>query len=229
LGREEYVANFDSDDPELPPDTFYFMPSKPWITSSAQVTHILALAGNANSGQLLVYVELFNLAKVAVLLPYAGTTDMRQTFSIDVLSGKEAAVQIDEQVLISVPWQGTHQLGDAELYAFTAGQFRRLITIAREREWNAAISQIVERAFGPADGRRLAPLDFANLVAEIATFVKEAWKDPSYLSELRQQDLLRFGDLCQKFENMVPPMGRAEFRRLIGPHRSALAEAAKAS
>lgn len=224
---KEYVASFDPEKPTLPPDTFYFIPSKAWITSSAQVSHILALAGDARSGKLLIYVELFNLAKVAVLLPYAGTADIRNTYGLDVLSGEQTPVQIDDQGLMTVPWRATHRLGDAELYADAARQFRTLIGIAHERERGAAIGQIVERAFGPADGRRLTSMDYANLVAEIVAFTKDAWKDPTYLPEQREQDLLRFKELCQKLESMIPPASRAEFRRLVGPHTDALAAATK--
>lgn len=222
-----YVTGFDPEHPELPPDTFYFIPPKPWATSTAQVAHILALCGDAKSGQQLVYVELFNLVKVAVLLPYNGNADIRHTYGIDVLSGVQVPVQINEQALMAVPWQATHQLGDRELYADTARQFRRLVTIALDRETAAGIAKVIERALGPVDGRRLTPNDFANVVAEVVAYTKQAWSDPSYLPDHRQDQVSRFKELCRNLESMVPPASRAEFRRLIVPHIESLVAAAK--
>ena len=121
-----YVASFDPENPTMPPDTFYFMPKQRWVTAPGEVTHILALAGDSTSGQLLAYIELFNLACVAVLLPFTGSSDIRQTYAVDVLSGKQSAASIDEAALKTTPWVATHQNGDESLLAFTKARFDQL-------------------------------------------------------------------------------------------------------
>lgn len=74
------------------------------------------------------------MPKIGVLLPYAGTADIRCTYSVDILSGQEAPVQIEEAVLTSLPWQATHEPGNAGVQADTNRQFRRLVTTATKRE-----------------------------------------------------------------------------------------------
>jgi hypothetical protein len=223
-----YVASFDPDLPSLPPDSFYFMPPKRWITAPAEVTHILALAGDAATGRMLAYVELFNLDCVGVLLPFEGDHDFRAAYAIDVLAGKQVTAQIDEAALKSVPWAATHQLGDASLFAFPGNRLGELTRLAQQREWDANIEQMVTRAFGPADGRRLMPRDYANLIGEVVDFMKNLWKQPAFVPAVRQEQLPRFDAFCSQFESRLPFFARCRFRHLIAPHRAALAEAARA-
>jgi hypothetical protein len=162
-----YVRSFDADHPALPPDTFYFMPAKRWISTSAEVAHIFTLIGDAAAGRMLVYVELFSFVCIGVLLPFDGTQDVCETYAVDVLTGQEVPVSIDQGVVRSIPWAATHQLGDASLLAFTKTKLEELVRLAQRREWTAVLDQIINRAFGPANGRRLMPRDYAKLIGEV--------------------------------------------------------------
>jgi hypothetical protein len=223
-----YVTSFDPDHPALPPDTFYFMPAKRCVAAPAEVTHIVALMGDAATGRMLAYVELFNVVCIGVLIPFAGEQDIRETYAIDILTGKHLAAQIDEANLKSVPWAATHQLGDASLFAFTEKQIGNLIQLARQREWNAQMEQIVHRAFGPADGRPLMARDYANIVGEVVDFIKNLWKHPAFAPAIRQQQLPQFDAFCSQLEGRLPFFARCQFRRLVARHRAALADAARA-
>jgi hypothetical protein len=226
---KNYVTSFDADHPIMPPDTFYFMPAKRWISTAAEVTHIVALIGDAAAGRMLVYVELFNLACIGVLLPFDGPLDIRESYAIDVLTGQPVPAQIDEPIVRSALWAATHQLGDASLFAFTGNRLGELIRLAQQREWSANIEQIVNRAFGPADGRPLMPRDYANLIGEVVDFIKTLWKHPAFAPAMRQQLLPQFDALCaQLLERRLPFFARCRFRHLIARHRLALAEAATA-
>jgi hypothetical protein len=221
-----YVGDFDPSNPIMPPDTFYFMPKKNWVTTPSEVTHILALAGDTASGQLLAYIELFNLTRVAVLLPFEGPDEIRSTYAIDVLTGKQVSTHIDEAALISVPWTATHQLGDTSLFEFTKTRFDELVQLALKRDRDDTVHQMLDRAWGPPNGRPLMPRDYANLVGEIAAFTERLWKHPAVTPEIRQQDLLLFDGFCLQLANRIPANLRSEFHRLANQRRQALTEAA---
>ena len=87
---------------------------------------------------------------------------------------------------------------------------------------------MVERAFGPADGRPLMPVDYARLVRQAVEFVQTLWKHPAYVPAIRQQHLSAFDAFCDQLESRLPLFAGEEYRRLIEPHRAALVAAAKA-
>lgn len=222
-----YVSAFEASEPTMPPDTFYFMPGKPWISTSSEITHIVALITNASARQMFVYIELFNLACVGVLLPFEGQADVCETHGVDVLTGQEVPVQLDRTAVMSTPWVATHHVGDASLLSFTQHRTGELVRLAQQREWDANIKGIVSRAFGPEDGRPLMPRDYANLIGEVAEFLKLLWKHPAFTSDVRKAELPRFEAFCAQFERRLPAFARQEFRQLTAEHRTALAEAAE--
>ena len=135
----KFIARFDPDEPEMPPDTFYFNPSRSWISAPGEVTHTVALLGSAERQEMLVYFELFNALAVAVLLPYAGSEDAHATYAVDVLTGAEVQASIDKEAMREVPWRATHKLGDAELYRFFQERIGRLIGLSQDRALRAEI------------------------------------------------------------------------------------------
>jgi hypothetical protein len=210
---------------QWPPDTFYFMPAKRWISTSAEVAHIVTLIGDAAAGRMLVYVELFSFVCIGVLLPFDGTQDVCETYAVDVLTGQEVPVSIDQGVVRSIPWAATHQLGDASLLAFTKTKLEELVRLAQRREWTAVLDQIINRAFGPANGRRLMPRDYAKLIGEVVQSTITQWKHPAIDPAARQQQLLQFDALCAQFQGRLPFFARCWFRHLIARHRATLAKA----
>lgn len=223
---KRFVEAFDPDNPTMPPDTFYFRPERRWITAPGQVTHILALVGDAASGRMLAYVELFNLVCIGVLLPFVGASNVSKTYAVDVLTGAEVEARIDEGALKAAPWAATDQNGDPRLLAFAEKRLGELTLLGLQREFQASVVAMVERAFGPADGRPLGPADYANLVAEVAQTTKMIWKRRGILPTMRQQHLSQFDALCEQFGMRLPFFARCDYKRLIAPHRAALAEEA---
>jgi hypothetical protein len=223
-----YVEAFDPDNPTLPRDTFYFMPASRPITAPGQVTHILALVGDAETGRMLAYVELFNLVCVGIILPFAGQEDVRHSYAIDVLTGAEVSVQIDEPVLRATPSAATHETGDPSLFAFCERRLGEIIQLSQQRAWQANVEAMVQRAFGPPDGRPLLPPDYARFVGEVVEFMLKLWKHPAFVSATRQQHLPQFDAFCTQLGARLPPLARDEYRRLIEPLRARLAEAANA-
>ncbi|MBZ9647099.1 HNH endonuclease, partial [Sphingobium sp. 3R8] len=93
----------------LPPNTFLWHQPR-WFEVDAQVSHVLALIGDPVTGRMLAFVEYFNIASVAVVLPFSGSTAVRETYAVDVLTGNEAKVTIDEKALAALPWSASHDL-----------------------------------------------------------------------------------------------------------------------
>lgn len=221
-----YVKSFDPDVPHLPPDTFYFMPNKRWISAAADVAHIVALATRAATHEMFVYIELFNIACVGVLLPYDGSVDVQETHAIDVLTGQEVTVNLDRPALDAISWSSTHQSNDSALLSITKSKLQNLIAIAREREWSNELDKIIKKGLGPSDGRPLMPEDYAKVIGEVVEFVKIQWTHPTFSSADKQSMLPTFNELCSALENKLPSFLRSKFRTLIHPHTQALIMAA---
>jgi hypothetical protein len=219
-----YVQAFDPDKPAMPPDTFYFLPSAGWVSAPAEVSHIIALVADPKRLQALVYFEIFNLACVAVVLPYDGTTEVHASYALDVLSGTEVAAQVDYQAVLAASWSATHRLGDPALYRFTQERMHRLMQIARHREWSVQIGEIVGTGLGPADGAPILPAHLAKLVGEIAAFVVLQWKRPGTTTATMEDDLNRFDGLCAALSKHLPFWMRCRYRSLARPHRGMLAK-----
>ncbi len=209
----------------MPPGTFYFIPRRPWISALGQVTHIVAILASAERQEMLVYFELFNAAPVGVLLPYAGTKDVRATYAVDVLTGAEVPAVIDAEAIRGVPWQATHKLADTELDRFTQERIGRLIGLSQEQSWNAEVEALMTRAFGTSGDRPLATTDLVNGVGELVEFILLEWKRPLVTLPLMEEQLRGFDRLCSNFEKAVPSPGRPAFRVLIALHRKQLASA----
>jgi hypothetical protein len=130
---KQYVSSFDIQSPRMPPDTFYWIPPQPIFRAGGEITHILALMGDAKRKKLLVYAELFNIHSIAVLLPFDADTDIRKTYGVDILKGQNIDVLIDEKMFAELDWTETHRLGHAALYKLTEQRIRRLVGIAQDR------------------------------------------------------------------------------------------------
>jgi hypothetical protein len=224
-GLRDYVARFDPDQPEMPPDTFYFIPPRPWISAPGEVTHIVALLASAERKQMLVYFELFKAVPVATLLPYNGTEDARATYAVDVLTGAEVQAAINEEVIEDLVWQATHQLGDNELLRFMQERIGRLIGLSQERAWKAELEAVKTRAFGNDEDGPLTPEGLVKGVGEIAEFVMLHWRRPLTTLSRMEQELRQFDGLLSGLEKLVASSGRPAFRALIRVHREKLVTA----
>ena len=221
----DFVARFDPDKPVMPPDTFYFIPALPWISAPGEVTHIVALLTSAEREEMLVYLELFNAAQVAVRLPYAGSEESEDDcviYAVDVLTGTEVQARIDEKAIRDLPWRATHELGDAELYQFTQERIGRLIGLSQKRAWNAEVEALKTRAFGTGEDRPLTPKDLVTGIAEVVEFLLLEWRRPLIALERIEEGLCGFDRLCSEFERMIATPDREAFRALIAPHRQRL-------
>jgi hypothetical protein len=222
-----FVETFDPNNPTMPPDTFYFMPDKKWVTANGEVTHILALANNAASGLLLVYVEFFNFARVAVLLPFKGIECVRETYAVDIPSGKEVVARIDEVAPGAVNWAATHELGDDYLFEFTQSRFSEIVEIAQKRVWDHITSNIVEKALGSADGQLLTAGKMVSVATEVALFLKRWWKHPASTRDIRQRELEGFWLPGAQLATFFPIQVHSEFYHFFERlHRSLAATAA---
>ncbi|HTV30262.1 MAG TPA: hypothetical protein VMF32_21100 [Xanthobacteraceae bacterium] len=220
-----YVAAFDPDKPAMPPDTFYFIPSTPWMSAPAEVSHIIVLGADPNRQQAFVYFEIFNIACVGVVLPFSGAAEVRASYALDVLSGAEIDANVDYQSLLSIPWSATHTLGDPGLYELTQKRMNRLKGVAREREWSVQVGQIIERGLSRPDGGRILPENLASLVGEVGTFVEIQWRRPGTTTAAMNDDLNHFDGLCSALSAHIPFWTRCRYRLLIRPHREMLAKA----
>jgi len=218
----EYVACFDSDDPKMPPSTFYFIPPCPWISASGEVTHIVALLASADLQTALVYFELFNAVPVAVLLPYTEQKDVRATYAVDVLAGTEVQVTIDEEAIRGVPWRATHILGDLEPYRFTQERIGRLIRLSQERSWNAEIESLKMRIFGGGENRIQTPRDLINAIDKICDFVILQWSRPNVNLEHMDNDLRLIDNMCSDIEKAIAAQSIQGFYASIAPNRRKL-------
>lgn len=187
----DYVARFDPDQPEMPPDTFYFMPQRPWISAPGEATHIVALLASVERKEMLVYFELFNAVPVAVLLPYNGTENARATYAVDVLTGTEVPAQINEEAIKGVAWRATHMLCEAEVYRFTQEKISRLMGMALER---AELEALKARAFGTDDDGPLTAQRLVSSVGEIAEFVLLRWLRPGTTVSRMEQEFRSLQD-----------------------------------
>jgi hypothetical protein len=170
---KEYVSDLDPDmiPVLLPPDTFYWYPPVDALSSStADVTHLVALIANAERAEALVYIEYFNISCVGVRLPYYGNDDRIFSDAVDVLTGNEVAANVDLNKIFSIPWSATHMVGDATLYEETTQRTGRIVGLAQQRNQKAAVGNIVNEVLGPADGRPFTEHDINRLGAKLAEF-----------------------------------------------------------
>jgi hypothetical protein len=168
---KEYLDTFDIENPEMPPDTFYWISLPQWFNVKGEVTHILALMGDPKKNQLLAYVELFNLISVVVILPFNGETKVRHSHAVDVLTGEIIDVAIDEDVFTEIIWEETHHLGDEDLFQIIRERFGRLMNIAKKRENEQEINCIISEAWGPPDERKLTEEDINSLKNKLMQFI----------------------------------------------------------
>jgi hypothetical protein len=225
-GLKRYITDFDLNNPTLPPDTFYFMPEPRWISTPGAVAHVLSLSGDGGSGRLFAYIEYFNLVGIGVLLPFAGTQDIRVSYAIDLLSGKEPNLYIYPSRLKGLPWAATHQLGESSLFSLTQSRFEDVIKLALARGFDALSSGMIERAFGAPDGRPLNASAYANLIGEVADYLERSWKRPEITREMRRDQLAAFDGLCSNFSGHIPVAARLEFSRMMTPHRDRVVRSA---
>lgn len=173
-----YVASLEPkpDPMPLPPDTFlWHQPT--WFDVNAEVSHVLMLVGEPTAGRMLAFVEYFNVASVAVILPYVGTTQVRETYAIDVLTGEEAQVTIDEAALATLTWAASHNLGDDGFRANMSERVTRVIGIAQKRARGVAIEQIFDETVGPIDGRTLSLPEQQALNDRLAQFLRDITRE----------------------------------------------------
>lgn len=119
---KNYVDSFPDDGKEIleslegripiPPDTFYWMPNVSPFEESEGVTHRIFLATHPEKGVAFFHVELFNLIRVGVKIPYAGEARSVWSYGVDVLTGVAFDPTPKEAVIYGTEWVETHQMTD---------------------------------------------------------------------------------------------------------------------
>lgn len=222
----DFVLNYDPEKPLMPPDTFYFIPERAWISAEGKVTHIVSLITDTKKGNMLIYIELFNTICVGVLFPFGGNIDACASYGVDVLSGQEVQVSINEEYVSGLPFSATHQPGDKALCGLMQDKLARIIAISQELVFNAQMEEMLHRAFGSPDGRPLLAADYAKLVEEIARFIASELERPLTTIEHKKHAVKLFGELCSEMAFRIPGHLRTDFLSLIMPHKQMLAKLA---
>lgn len=224
---KDYVSRFEAENPEMPPQTFYFMPSEQWISALGDVTHIIAYVASASRKQALVYFELFNIVSMAVLLPYEGTEDLMNTHAVDILSGTVVNVTIDWHLIDSVPWMATHKFDDKSFLQRTTKHIERLIRLSQMRAVEAQGTALVTKALGAPDNRPFVGKDAANVISELVNFTLLKWARPNTELASMEATVPAFEELYLQLESSLHPKERSAFRSSAELHRRKLYEAIK--
>ncbi len=148
----------------MPPDTFYWIPSRAWFNTNAEVSHVLVYFGDPMRKQAIFYVELFNLPGIAVVMPYEGLSTAIHTYGVDILNGTEIGVYVDEIFLQSARWEATHTNGDEELFKLSKLKVGKLLGLVHSRSQSHEIGRIMEQELG-------SPEDIRKVSERIAKFI----------------------------------------------------------
>ncbi|MBP1874046.1 hypothetical protein J2Z19_003770 [Ensifer adhaerens] len=212
-----YVEQFDLATPNLPPDTFFFMPERKWIEAEGLVTHRLALVGDPTEGRLLFYAELFDAFGVGVTWPFASDEPICKTYAVDVVAGKEVPATVDLPAVTAMPWSATHRLGDSELYARTTDRIGRLMQVSAQRLFERDIEDAITRAWGTMDSRQLGLEDWVRLLEEFAHLIEKIWTNPAVTQDIREEMIKRFVDVTAEIIQKVPAPFRVAFGQILRP------------
>ena len=169
-----YIANFDPlmIPPTLPPATFYWYPPEGFFDAqTTQVAHVIVLITDRLRKQALFHINYFDIACIAVLLPYDGDEDLAFSYAIDVTSGKQFEPVFDETKVRLASWAATHTVGESSLYEVTQARASRVIGISQERARSAAVGKIVDETLGPPDGRPLTQQDLDQLASRLTALI----------------------------------------------------------
>lgn len=149
-----YVSSFPEDSEgtdakiPMPPDTFYWLPSPPPFEDSEAITHRMFLVACPSKGEVLFYVELFNLICVGVKFPYSGTARLSRTYGVDVIAGTEIQPVVDESSVFKSTWAATHQLSDNALDTQIESRMARILKVAHGRSQAHEINRIIAEEIG---------------------------------------------------------------------------------
>ena len=100
--------------------------------------------GDPDRKQALAYVELFNLPGVAVVLPYHGSEPLSNSYAIDVVTGIEQPVSLDETAYRQ-SWASTHDTPD--LFELVEHSVGRVLELASKRMREREIERHRRRSF----------------------------------------------------------------------------------
>jgi hypothetical protein len=188
------------------------------------MTHIVALRGDPSSGKLFVCIRLFGVMSVAVTWSCAEMPDRTESYAVDVLTGKEVSANVDVAMLGTTPWQATHQNGDPDLRRTITTGIEGLLTIARDRMFQAEVAALFERAMGPDETKPVTSDDIRRVVEEMTSFVLHEWERPTTTMEHRRDDVAGFDALCRKLERFVRPSERNAYGTTVQSERRRMEE-----
>jgi hypothetical protein len=150
-----------------------------WFSVDAEVSHIAILIGDPEAGLMLAYLEYFNIACVATVLPYTGSSLVRATYAVDVLAGKEIPVTIDESVVATLSWSASPELGDQALINDVSSRVHRVIEIAQERSHRVTAGTGTNEAADAPDGQGATGSE-ESLEQQLARFLRKHPGEPDY-------------------------------------------------
>lgn len=169
-----FVAGFDpdGDKPPLPPDTFYWYPDLPWYEKpNADVTHVAAFLGESKTQRALCCIEYFGVASVGVLLPYDGKEDCISGYAVDVVTGTNLSLVINEKILRSIAWQATHLIADDAILSIFRDRLAYVLQVAGRLGVAHEMGRIINASLGEPDGRQLTDQDMRKLLDDLTPFL----------------------------------------------------------
>lgn len=216
-GLGKYVKAFDPDEPELPPDTFYFAPEVPWLAKGDAISHVVVLITDAARQRSLVYLEAFSTIGVGVVLPYSGSEEKTAVESVDVLSGARVEVAVDAARVRALDWVATHKLSDTSFMKLQERAITRLIETG-QRLASEAAHAAASNHIGSS----------GNLVEMIERLVDHTilmCERPGLSVADLEANQQGFENVCREFKAKLPFGRRYLFAAAIAPSRRKLMDA----
>ena len=171
---QRFIAGFNPDGgrPPLPPDTFYWYPDSPWYEKPiADITHVVAFLGDSETQRALCCIEYFGVASVGVTLPFNGKEDCSSGYAVDVVTGTNLPLVINEKFLRSVAWQATHAVADDAIFSIFRDRLAYVLQVAGRLGVAHEVSRIIDASLGEPDGRQLTEQDMRKLLDDLTPFL----------------------------------------------------------
>lgn len=221
---QQYVKGFDPENPALPPDTFYFAPAEAWLLKGGAVSHVVALVTDAKKQQALAYLEVFNTAGVAVVLPYTGTEDTTAVEAVDVLNGQKIDVAVDAPRVRALDWAATHRLGEAAFNRLQEVALNRLVATGQRLASEAAHLAASHDIVGGSE-LSMSARDLVALVERLADYTILMAQRVGLTTADLDSNLHGFEKVCEDIEATMPFGRRCLFAAAIAPSRRKLRDA----
>lgn len=169
-GFKKYLQSISAESRPMPPDTFYFISNRLWL--SVPVTcNCIVLICDPKRKESLFFAQFFGQPGVAVVLPYEGDTQQCFSYAIDVESGQMIEPKVKWQRLLKLEWKETHKNGDPSLWKEVEKAGQKFLSIVHEKSRSREIRRLMDLHFtGPVitqDGIDGFSKAFAEMAAQV--------------------------------------------------------------